>query len=98
MFNLNHVLHGIKPADCHTVIVPVRFPQSDSLFGIDLVQFHLDNDVCYLTLIAQIEAAYIYAGDEDRLTAAEAAYDSVAKQNNGAWEYLKTDLFCAELY
>lgn len=100
MYNYN-ALHGTKPLSCHTYIVPVRYPESDSLPAIDLVQFHLDKPVSHLTLIGKLEAAYAESGsssDDSRLEMGEAAFDKVAAHFNGAWEYLKTDAHCAEFY
>lgn len=92
-------LHGTKPQTCHSYVVPVRYPESDSLLAIDLVRFHLDKPVSHLTLISKLEEAYMDAKDarsDSRLEIGEAAFDRVAEDFNGAWEYLKCDAYCAE--
>lgn len=99
-----HTLHGTKPAEnCHTTIVPVRYPESPDLLYIDIVQFHLCQPVSHLQLVDDLETEFwklSSKGDEivDRLTAGEAAFDAVAAKYSGAWEYLKSDAHCAEFH
>lgn len=100
----HHILHGTKPTEnCHSIIVPVRYPESDSLLYIDIVQFYLDQERTHLQLVDELEAEFWNQTEKntdiaDRLTAGEAAFDTIAAKYNGAWEYLKSDAHCAEFH
>ena len=101
---IQHTLHGTMPADsCHSTIVPIRYPESDSLLYIDIVQFHLAQPKTHLELVDELEAEFWKQTEKgadivDRLTAGEAAFTAIAAKYHGAWEYLKSDAHCAEFH
>lgn len=85
----------------HSTIVPVRYPESDSLLYIDIVQFHLTQPKSARELVDELETKYAELSDGDkalgdRLIFGEAAFSAIAEKYHGTWKYLISDAHCAE--
>lgn len=74
-------------------VIPIRYPESDRPDWVDLVEFTMPHDVHLNTQVLGQEILECYRqrdhDNEDRLTAIESAFATVAAKHGGAWKYLE---------
>ena len=74
-------------------VIPVRYPESDRPDWVDVVEFTMPHDIHLNSQVLGQEILEFYQqcdhDNEDRLTAIESAFATVAAKHGGAWKYLE---------